>query len=243
MNPHPPLTILGAGYVGQALLRCFPAAAATRRQAAPPLLAFDLRDPVSWGIPPLAERAVIWTFPAEPLVLVQAFFAAHLQDAASLIVLGSTSAYQINETESPVITVTEQTPLDMDQPRVQGEEWLRERGATVLRLAGIFGPGREPVDWLRKGLIQDGAKLVNLIHVDDIVALIAELLAHPRPGERLNVTDGEPLPWRELVARFRSDGRIPADFTLPENRPNEHGKRIDTCRLRRILPGHRFLHP
>jgi len=238
------LTILGAGYVGQALLRRFPAAAATRRQAMPPALAFDLRDPVSWNNPPLANHTVVWTFPAEPPALVQAFSAARLQDAAGLIVLGSTSAYRVPDAaDSPPVSVTEASPLDLNQPRVQGEEWLRERGATVLRLAGIFGPGREPVGWLRKGLIKDGAKLVNLIHVDDIVAVIAELLAHPRPGERINVADGEPVSWRELAARFRRDGRIPPDFTLPESRPGEYGKRVDTGRLCRILPSHRFLHP
>lgn len=239
-----PLTVLGAGYVGQALLRACPAAAATRRRAAPPLLAFDLRDPASWGNPPLAGRAVVWTFPAEPLTLVQAFFAAHLQDIAGLIVLGSTSAYRINEAaDSPAATVTEKTPLDLGQPRVQGEEWLRERGATVLQLAGIFGPGRDPAGWLQKGLIKDGAKLVNLIHVDDIVAVIARVLTQPRPGVRINVANGEPLPWRELAARFRADGRLPADFTLPESGPHEYGKRIDNRLLRSLLPDRRFLRP
>lgn len=242
-QPQPP-TILGAGYVGQALLRRFPAAAATRRQAMPPALAFDLRDPATWNNPPLANRTVVWTFPAEPLALVQAFFAAHLQDAAGLIVLGSTSAYRAPDTaDSPAATVTEASPLDLNQPRVQGEEWLREHGATVLRLAGIFGPGREPVRWLEKGLIKDGAKLVNLIHVDDIVAVIAHLIAHPRPGARVNVANGESPAWRELVARFRADKRLSPDFTLPESGPREHGKRVDTGRLRRIMPGHHFLHP
>lgn len=239
-----PLTVLGAGHVGQALLRRFPATAATRRRAAPPLQSFDLRDPASWGNPPLSGRAVVWTFPAEPLALVQAFFAAHLQDAAGLIVLGSTSAYRVADAAgSPIVTVTEQTPLDLGQPRVQGEEWLRKRGATVLQLAGIFGPGRDPVSWLQKGLIRDGAKLVNLIHVDDIVAVIAHVLVQPLPGARINVVNGEPLPWRELAARFRADGRLPADFVLPETGPLEFGKRIDNRLLRSLLPDHRFLRP
>lgn len=243
-TPGVPLTILGAGYVGQALLRRFPAAAATRRRAMPPLPGFDLRDPASWEAPPLAGRTVVWTFPAEPLALVQAFFAAHLHDAAGLLVLGSTSAYRVADAAgTPPATVTEESALDTTQPRVQGEEWLRERGATVLQLAGIFGPGRDPAGWLQKGLIRDGAKLVNLIHVDDIVAVIAHLLAHPLPGERLNVADGEPLPWRELAARFRRDGRLPGEYVLAESQADAYGKRVDSERLRRLLPDHRFVHP
>jgi hypothetical protein len=244
-NPDPSLTILGAGYVGQALLRRFPSAAATRRTAAAPgIHRFDLDQPATWGNPPLAGHTVVWTFPAAPLAAVQAFHERHLAQVAGLIVLGSTSAYLVAETVAQsVATVTEESPLDMTQPRVQGEEWLRRQGATVLQLAGIFGPGREPVGWLKRGLIKDGAKLVNLIHVDDIVVVIAHLLAHPRPGERINLANGEPLPWRELVARFRRDGRLPADFVLPENSRGQHGKRVDNHRLRVLLPGHRLLDP
>lgn len=239
-----PLTILGAGYVGQALLRRYPAAVATRRQATAVLPVFDLRDPATWDTVPLAHRAIIWTFPAEPVARVQSFYETHLKDAASLIVLGSTSAYLVNEAApSPLASVTEQTPLDLTQTRVQGEEWLRRQGATVLQLAGIFGPGRDPADWLRKGLIKDGAKLVNLIHVDDVIAVIVHLLAHPMPGERINVANGEPLAWRELAARLRQAGHLPVDFVLPETRPDEHGKRIDNGHLRRLLPGHHFQRP
>lgn len=245
-NEDPPLTILGAGYVGQGLLRQFPAADTTHRQPAAQVRShvFNLREPGTWGNPPLAGRAVIWTFPAEPVEAVQAFYDAYLTEATNLIVLGSTSAYLVQETaESPVVTVTEQTPLDLTQSRVQGEEWLRNQGATILQLAGIFGPGRDPAGWLQRGLIRDGAKLVNLIHVDDIVAVIAHLLAHPLPGERINTANGEAVAWRELAARLKHDGRVSANLALPESGPHEHGKRVDNRRLRALLPGHAFLRP
>lgn len=245
-EPHHPLTILGAGYVGRALMRRFPAAIATRRAPAAEagLRTFDLQARDTWDTPPVAGRAVVWTFPAAPLERVREFHAGRLDRAENLIVLGSTSAYLAPETAAtPVHTVTEETPPDTTQPRVQGEEWLRRRGATVLRLAGIFGPGRDPADWLRRGLIRDGAGLVNLIHLDDIVEVVASLLERPRPGECLNLANGEPLAWRELAARFQRDGRLPADFTLPESRPDTRGKRVDNRRLRRLLPDRRLLSP
>jgi hypothetical protein len=244
MPDHTPITILGAGYVGSALLRSFPSAGATHRSPASQSrrFRFDLDDPSTWRNPPLVGRTVIWTFPATPPDRVRSFHDRYLRDARGLIVLGSTSAYLTAENDA-VAEVDEHAPLDMTQPRVQGEEWLRTQGATVLQLAGIFGPGREPDGWLRRGRIRDGAKLVNLIHVDDIVAVIAHLVADPAPGERINVANGEPIAWRDLAARFRADGRIPADFALPESGPLEFGKRIDNRRLRELLPGHIFRTP
>ena len=243
--PAPP-TILGAGYVGRALLARFPHADATHRQRSTGrrTYVFDLDDPGTWGNPPLAGHTVIWTFPAAPIERVQQFHEARLQQAAGLIVLGSTSAYRLDDAAvGSVATVDESAPLDLGQPRVQGEEWLRAQGATVLQLAGIFGPGREPVDWLRSGRIRDGAKLVNLIHVEDIVRVIAHLLAHPLPGQRLNVANGEPVAWRELAARWKRQGKLPADLTLPGSHAKEHGKRLDVSRLRALLPEHRFRQP
>jgi nucleoside-diphosphate-sugar epimerase len=240
------LTILGAGYVGGHLRRRFPAAVATRRQpsAEPRSREFRLDDRATWRTPPLAGRAVVWTFPAEPLELVAAFHDACLRQVAALIVLGSTSAYRVGEREDqPVVTVSEDSPLEPESARVAGEEWLRSRGATVLQLAGIFGPGRRPEDWLLRRRITDGGKLVNLVHVDDIVAVIAHLLEHPQPGRRINVANGHTVAWRELVERFRRAGTVPADFELPADTPGERGKRVDTRQLRALLPDHEFRVP
>lgn len=236
-------TILGAGYTGAALLRRFPRAAATHRAARDGAFAFTLEDEASWRNPPLAGRHVVWTFPAAPLPLVQAFHEACLRDAANLIVFGSTSGYLL-EDDAGIPLLDEDAALDLRLPRVQGEEWLRARGATVLRLAGIFGPGREPADWLRRGLIRDGARLVNLIQVEDIVALVARLFEHPAPGAHINVAGGEALAWRDLAARLQERGELSPDWSFPETGAAAvHGKRIDNRRLRGLLPGHVFRQP
>jgi hypothetical protein len=238
------ITVLGAGYVGSVLLKRYPGAAATRRSATAGTHLFDLEDDSTWNSPPLAGRKVIWTFPAAPLERVRAFHGRCLREASQLIVLGSTSAYRVTEAQAALApSIREDAPLDMSQPRVQGEEWLRSRGATVLRLAGIHGPGREPANWLRRGRIDDGARIVNLIHVDDIVDAISAVLEHPQPGRNINVADGEPLAWRELVRRLRDTGALPPDFDLPESGPGRYGKRIDTGRLRELMPEHVFRLP
>jgi nucleoside-diphosphate-sugar epimerase len=236
----PPITILGAGYVGRALQAGFPAAIASRRNpvAGDGLLRFDLVDSSTWRTPQLAGRQVVITFPAEPLEAVQRFFGAQLHAAAGLIVLGSTSAYRLPDRSGPsVVDVDENSPLDFSRPRVAAEEWLRERGATLLQLAGIFGPGRDPASWILHGRVRDGAKLVNLIHVDDIVAVIARLLVSPCPGERFNVANDEPIAWRDLAARL-----VPG-HALPESMAGEYGKRVLIGRLEALMPEHRFRRP
>lgn len=257
---QPALTILGAGYVGRALLQRFPDAIATRRQPADDsaLLRFDLTDRGTWTEVPVSGRHVVMTFPAQPLAAVKSFHDAQLSQAASLIALGSTSAYRLSgqraagpgadfDTSAPdagdVVDVEEASPLDMTRERVCGEEWLRQQGASVLQLAGIFGPGRDPASWLNRGRIRDGAKLVNLIHVEDIVFVIAELLAHPRPGLRINLANGEPIAWRDLKARLVRSGRVPADPVLEESMSGTYGKRVLNGLLRAMMPERTFLLP
>ena len=74
--------------------------------------------------------------------------------------------------EYPPPWIDESAPIDLTKPRVQGEEYLRnEHGAIVLRVAGIYGPGRNPLDWIRQGRVGPSRKYVNLIHVEDLAAI------------------------------------------------------------------------
>lgn len=237
------MLILGAGYVGRALKAAAPGAVATHRPGhvlAPGELAFALEDEATWAALPAHGADVVWTFPAAPLPLVERFFERKLQEVRTLSVLGSTSAYV---TAAPDELVTEESPLDLAQPRVAGEEWLRRRGAVVLQLAGIHGPGREALGWVRRGLIKNGRKRVNLIHVDDIVAAIQAVQARAPRGERINVADGESQPWNDVITRAVSSGALPPGFALPQLTPDASSKRVSNGRLLELLPGHRFQTP
>lgn len=232
--------ILGAGHVGRALVAAVSGAIGTRRSSGHRGPIFDLMDEATWASVPLAGRQAVWTFPAAPPEAVERFHDRRLSAARSVIVLGSTSACLVDRDAIDPVRITEETELDLAQPRVQGEEWLRRRGATVLRLAGIHGAGRDPAAWIRDGRIRDGSRLVNLIHVNDIVAVIRHFLAHPAPGLWLNVSDGNPLPWQDLLQRFQATGRLPAELHLGALRHRAHGKHVDITRLREHLPDHRF---
>lgn len=94
-------------------------------------------------------------------------------------------------------------------------------GATVLRLAGIYGPGRVPfLDKLRAGepIPAPSTGSLNLIHVDDAAAVTVAVSDYPGACEPvLCVSDGKPPArgdyYRE-VARLLGAGE--PRFTAPE---------------------------
>jgi nucleoside-diphosphate-sugar epimerase len=69
--------------------------------------------------------------------------------------------------------------------------------AVILRLAGIYGPERGY--WFKQYLANEariegnGARILNMIHRDDIVGAIIAALKNGRPGEVYNVVDDEPV--------------------------------------------------
>ncbi|RDV03370.1 NAD-dependent epimerase/dehydratase family protein [Undibacter mobilis] len=67
---------------------------------------------------------------------------------------------------------------------------------TILRLAGIYGPGRSALDNVRAGtarIIDKPGQVFNRIHVDDIAQAIKAALDR-RVGGIFNVCDDEPTP-------------------------------------------------
>ena len=162
---------------------------------------FDLNDRSTWTNLPPAD-AYAWLFPAAPLDAVMRL-ARHLDPGARrVVVVGTTSSY-LHEKDGE--TVTEQNPLDVTQERVRGEEYLRGLGATVIRAAGIYGPAlgphapRNPLSWLRRGMISSPDSIVNLIHVSDLAAAILEALKRGIRGEQMIASDGTPRRWGDIA--------------------------------------------
>jgi nucleoside-diphosphate-sugar epimerase len=125
--------------------------------------------------------------------------------------ISSTSVYG----ESQGAWVDENTPClpDRESGRVAlaAEEVLRSHPvgarAIVLRLAGIYGPGRVlRMQDLAAGQRIDVAAeaIVNLIHVDDAVATILAAEQRAQPPATYVVSDGHPLPRREFY-RYLSE--------------------------------------
>lgn len=73
----------------------------------------------------------------------------------------------------------------------------------ILRLAGIYGPGRNTLVQLKNGTAQRVVKtdqVFNRVHVADIVKTIAAAIAHHTSSEIWNVADDEPAPPQDVVA-------------------------------------------
>lgn len=192
-------------------------------------LRFDLEQPSTWSNIP-AGADLIWCFPATPLEQVRAFAGTLNASSRRLLVLGSTSAYEVGESqEYPPLWIDETAPVDLAKPRVQGEEHLRNAlGATVLRVAGIYGPGRNPLDWIRQGRVGPSHKYVNLIHVEDLAAICLLALEQGKPGEVYNVSDGQPHTWNAICATAQQRWGVTTAAVKEDPSP---GKRISTAKL------------
>jgi nucleoside-diphosphate-sugar epimerase len=154
--------------------------------------------------------------------------------------------------------VTEASPVapanDRSRRRVSAEAaattWCGAQGvrAAMLRVPGIYGPHRLPLERLRRGepaLRPGDAGPGNRIHVDDLVTACVAALERPVRGV-FNVTDGNPastteylqrtadlagLPQPPLVALADARGRISPGMLafLVESR------RVDNGRMREEL--------
>lgn len=247
-----PLVVLGSGYTGQVLHTIGTAQGRTvlatsrnplRHLAEMPSeqrLHFDLEQPSTWmNIPTGAD--LVWCFPATPLHQVEAFASWLNASARRLVVLGSTSAYEVGESQDyPPQWIDETAPIDLTKPRVQGEEFLRHKyGAIVLRVAGIYGPGRNPLNWIRQGRVGPSRKYVNLIHVEDLAAICLAAIEKGTPGETYNVSDGQPHTWSEICATAQQRWDLAG---VPEKEDLSTGKHISNAKLRTAL-GYTLRHP
>lgn len=162
----------------------------------------------------------------------------------------STGVYAQNDGS----VVTEDAPVQAATPTagalIAAEQLLleaaRERGfpAILLRLSGIYGPGRGY--WLRQFLAGearlegDGSRVLNMIHRDDVVAAILAALERGQPGRVYNVSDDEPVPQRDLFAWLARACNRPMPPPAPgaasgERRRGLTSKRVSNARLRAEL--------
>lgn len=88
--------------------------------------------------------------------------------------------------------------------RIDAEDaWRAVAGnrTTILRIAGIYGPGRNALENLKAGkahrIVKPG-QVFNRIHADDITAAIAAAFEHPQTGI-WNLCDDEPAPPQDVV--------------------------------------------
>lgn len=119
----------------------------------------------------------------------------------------------------------------------------------VLRLGGLYGPGRALGRLYRKRgegpLAGDGNVPTNLIHLDDAVqASLAALVAPAHVGGVVHVVDDDHTPRRVMYdAVAKRQGLEPLEWEHPIDPANAPvGKRVSNLRLKQEL-GVRLKHP
>ena len=154
--------------------------------------------------------------------------------------------------------IDESQPLNPTTPRARRraaaeralQSWSAATGVPVviLRVPGIYGPGKLPLERLRKELPllrEEDSPFTNRIHVDDLVAVCRAAMERGRPGAAYNVSDGQPsnmtdyfnriadrvgLPRPPVVARADIDALSPGMRAFMEE-----SKRLDNRRMREDL--------
>lgn len=233
--------ILGQGYVGsyyaQSLERSqFTGGTSRRKQDLK--IHFDLNQKETWKnlIPYLSNsESVLWTFPAakheSDIDLSLEFFQTYLKNHFTLV-LGSTSRYN---PLFPDAWVNEDTSLYLNQPRVLAEEKLKEAGACLLALAGITGPGRDPILWLKQRKIPYAFKYFNPVSLPLILQAISGLM-HLKPyGESYCLCDGSPKTWKDTADDYHSLGRLEQEFVFPYYTTTFDSKRVNSTKILKIL--------
>jgi nucleoside-diphosphate-sugar epimerase len=118
--------------------------------------------------------------------------------------------------------ITETQPLDPTTPRghrrlhaeQQLREWCRLNKAhwIILRVPGIYGPGKLPLERLRKGtpvLRETDAPYTNRIHADDLAAICVAAMQSTSCNEVYNVSDGHPGNMTDYFFRVADAAGLP----------------------------------
>ena len=250
------IAVLGAGYVGSA----FAAAAADKHEvwAVRRTTREAHGDRVTWlsgdvargevnGMPPRLDVVALTIAPSGagdsyedtyPLAAHSAVLLARETGARALIYTSSTGVYGgcdgawVTEESERLGAGESNAALTKAEDIVLGSA---DASATVLRLAGIYGPGRDPQARMRHAaqLPQRGEYWVNLAHRDDIVSAMLHVLQLPSAASVLNVCDGAPALAAD-VARWLAarDGADPAALQFGNDaQRSRNNQRVSNARL------------
>lgn len=166
----------------------------------------------------------------------------------TLVYTSSTSVYpqgggaEVDES-APTEPASERAAVLLEAERLSAAG--NSNRAFILRLAGIYGPGRHMIlDTLQQGtpLPGSGTHRLNLAHRDDIVAAILACFAAPPAvaGGIFNVADDHPAPRAEVAAWLASKLGLPPPSFDPgaatgRRRPETPDRVIRNGRLKAAL--------
>lgn len=209
------IAVLGAGYIGTAVARALVASEhrvwAVRRQPAAAhdgitWLAGDLTAGTVPGLPETLDAVVLSVAPSGsgdsyaetyPPAARTALALAGRSGARALVYTSSTGVYGEREGGWVGESSVRRGAGPGNAALIEAEDVLLQSGSlgtTVLRVAGIYGPGRDPRGrYAQPGMLpMRGQYWTNLAHQADIVTAIIASLSFDGTPRALNVSDGHP---------------------------------------------------
>lgn len=239
-RPH--ILIAGCGYVGQrlasrlreryevtALVRSAESAALLKSSGLPAIaLDFD-RVRAGAAVPErLDQEAIVYLTPppamGESDLRLDRFLQLATVPPKTFVYISTTGVY--GDTAGGI--VDESSPLqprtDRARRRISAEEmtrvWCSERRVrrVVLRVPGIYGPQRLPLERLRRReavVSERDAGVSNRIHVDDLVEACVQAIVNPEARGVYNVTDGMPLSSTTFLNRVATLAGFPCPPQVP----------------------------
>ena len=115
--------------------------------------------------------------------------------------------------EQPLQPATDRGRRRLDAER-QLQAWAARHGVewVILRVPGIYGPGKLPLERLRKGLPvlrEAEAPYTNRIHADDLAAICVAALDSDHHNTVYNVSDGHPSTMTDYFFRVADAAGLP----------------------------------
>ena len=143
--------------------------------------------------------------------------------------------------DSPADPVDERPALIREAERLL----LKEEASLVVRLGGLYGPGRSPLEWLRRPGFRErlragAAAWMNWIHIEDAAAAVSAAATGGRRGEIYLGVDGCPVKRSDFYRRAAElAGVEPPEL---DTNSSDLGKRLSNSKLLEEL-GVKLLYP
>lgn len=120
------------------------------------------------------------------------------------------------------------------------EKELLNLGATILRLSGLYGETRKIGHFLSGKKVEDPLSPVNLVHVDDAVAVIVKIIEGNYLREIFNVTSDKHPTKKELYTQAALKAGLPQPLFSQDS--SKVKKIVDNSKLKTCL-SYQFIHP
>ena len=234
------IAVLGAGYIGSAVARVLADTGtsvwAVRRRPSPPThgiiwLAGDLATGEVAGLPTQLDAVVLSVAPSSgadryedtyPPAARTALAIAAAAGARALVYTSSTGVYGEQDGGWVEASTPRRGAGPGNRALIEAEDTLlhsERAGVTVLRVAGIYGPGRDPRGrYAQPGMLpRRGQYWTNLAHQADIVSAILHALPYDGAPRVLNVSDGHPELAADIARWCAAERGINPDTLVFDN--------------------------